>query len=289
MGLKGLGSFIKYFLFLFNAVILVAGCALVGFGIYARTSSSAVAKFSSILGSNLLPTLSLVLIITGVVIIILTFLGCCGAIKEVKCMLITFFLLILLLFVTFLVGGILLYVFRDKIEDIALTQLRGQLKTEYGRKGQEKVTEAWDSMQEIFHCCGLIGDVNSTESWAFYKLQSDWFYNNTDLAKTSRNLKVEYVPTSCCKDRKNTPNVTLCQGLSDVTRIPAVGPHVTTRQWNDQLYTQGCYTSVYEMVKSNAGVLIGVCGGIVFAMISGMVFSICLCKKIKDDDDYDCD
>ena len=71
------------------SVSQIAGCALVGFGIYTRTNQSSVTKFSSILGSNLLPTVTLVVIITGSIIILLSFLGCCGAIKEVRCMLVS--------------------------------------------------------------------------------------------------------------------------------------------------------------------------------------------------------
>ena len=36
-----------------------------------------------------------------------------------------------------------------QIEDITLTQLRIQLNTSYGRKGEETVTEAWDYLQTI--------------------------------------------------------------------------------------------------------------------------------------------
>lgn len=289
MGLRGIGGFIKYSMFLFNAVILVAGCALVGFGIYTRTSSASVTKFSSVLGSNLLPTISLVLIITGAVIIFLSFLGCCGAIKEVKCMLLMFFFLLLLLFLAFLVGGILFYAFRDKIEDTALNQLRRQVLDSYGREGEESVTDAWDSMQKVFKCCGVSGNVNSSDSWAIYKLSSRWFQMQTEL--TPRPKKFEYVPVSCCVDTENTPNVTKCQGSIDQTSIPMKGPPVLDfSQLNDQLHTEGCYTSLRNMLASNVNILIGVGAGIAVAMVLGMVFSICLCRKIRNEDDYDeCD
>ncbi|XP_045166200.2 CD82 antigen-like isoform X2 [Mercenaria mercenaria] len=288
MGLRGIGSFIKYSMFLFNAIILVAGCALVGFGIYTKTSSAGVTKFSSILGSNLLPTISLVLIITGAVIILLSFLGCCGAIKEVKCMLLMFFFLLLLIFLAFLVGGILLYAFQDKIEDTTLNQLRHQLLESYGTDGEESVTEAWDSMQKLFKCCGVSGDVNSSDSWAIYKLASAWFAGQSVMTAQ----QTEYVPVSCCKDPENTPNVTKCQGVVDKRSIPVIGPPVIDKnQLNDQLYTEGCYTSLRNMITGNLNVLIGVGVGIAVAMILGMVFSICLCRKIKNDDDYydECD
>lgn len=280
MSLSGLGSVIKYSMFLFNAVILVAGCALVGFGVYTRTSSISITKFSSILGSSLLPTISIVLIIMGTFIIILSFFGCCGAIKEVKCMLIMYFLLLLLMFLTFLVGGIVFYAFRDKIENVALVQLRTQLDKSYGTKGEESVTEAWNSMQILFKCCGITGDINSTDSWAYYKNNTKWFINNNNK---------EYVPSSCCRDSENTPNVTKCQGKGDQSIAPVVGPPVNISQMNDQLYTEGCYTSLYNMLKENLTVLIGVGVGIAVAMIAGMVFSMCLCRWIKNEEDYDCD
>lgn len=286
MSLSGFGSVIKYSMFLFNAVILVAGCALVGFGVYARTSSVNVTKFSSILGSNLLPTISIVLIVMGAIIIILSFLGCCGAIKEVKCMLIMYFLLLLLMFLTFLVGGILLYAFRDKIENVALVQLKTQLKQSYGKKSEESVTDAWNSLQSLFKCCGIVGDVNSNDSWAYYKLNTEWFNITKDNTKKSPK---QYVPSSCCKDSENTPNVTKCQGQGDQSIIPVTNPPVTISQMNDQLYTEGCYTSLYNLLKENLIVLIGIGVGVAVAMIAGMVFSMCLCRLIIDEDDYGCD
>lgn len=288
MAVKGCTNFIKYSMFLFNALILIAGCALVGFGIYTRTNQSSVTKFSSILGSNLLPTVTLIVIITGSIIIFLSFLGCCGAIKEVRCMLVTFFLLLLLLFLSFLVGGILFYAFRYKIEDLTLTQLRIQLNSSYGRKGEEAVTEGWDYMQKIFHCCGVSGDVNSTESWAYYKYHTDWYYNNTEISQQSRK-PLEFVPLSCCRDTENTPNITKCQGLADKTRIPYTDPPVSPQQMNDQLHTEGCYTSFYHMVQDNVTILIGIAAGIAVAMVLGMIFSMCLCRRIRDDDYYECD
>ena len=53
-----------------------------------------------------------------------------------------------------------------------------------------------------------------------------------------RTLLREYVPTSCCLDPENTPNVTMCQGLADDSIIPVVSPPVYEYQLNDQLFTQ---------------------------------------------------
>ncbi|XP_060593471.1 CD82 antigen-like [Ruditapes philippinarum] len=177
-----------------------------------------------------------------------------------------------------------------KIEDTALSQLREQIYQSYGEEGEESVTEAWDSMQQLFKCCGVSGGVNSSDSWALYKKSSTWFTKLSESVKSP--LKIEYVPTSCCKDTENTPNVTQCQGLINKAIIPQFGPPITSEDnLNDQLYTEGCYTSLRNMLTSNLVVLVGVGAGIAVAMVLGMVFSICLCKRIKNDDDdyYDCD
>merc|ERR1712107_762608 len=50
-----------------------------------------------------------VLITISVLVIIISFFGCCGAWKESKCMLGTYFTIILALFVAMLVGAILAY------------------------------------------------------------------------------------------------------------------------------------------------------------------------------------
>ena len=54
---------------------------------YTRSNDDRITKFSSIMGSHLYTTVSLIIISGGGTIIFLSFLGCCGAIKEVKCML----------------------------------------------------------------------------------------------------------------------------------------------------------------------------------------------------------
>ena len=43
-----------------------------------------------------------------------------------------------------------------------------------------------------FHCCGVSGDVNSTESWAYYKYHTDWFYNNTGKSDDNSSARYAY-------------------------------------------------------------------------------------------------
>lgn len=269
-------------MFMFNFVILISGCGLVGFGIYTRTNQLGITSVSSVLGANLVDTLSLILIIVGSIVVLLSFLGCCGAIKEVRCMLVTFFGLLLFMLVGFIVCGILIYAFRGKIEKMTLSRLKESLLTGYGKDND--VTKAWDSMQHIFGCCGVQGGINSTESWAFYKRNTDWFSNQTYHPMPGG---IQYIPESCCKDPENTPNKTKCVGQTVDMLAPKFGPPVRPNSFNDQMYTHGCYTVVEKFFSSNIKILSGLIAVITFLMILGMVFSICLQKRIKDE--YYCD
>ncbi|KAL5013669.1 hypothetical protein ScPMuIL_007939 [Solemya velum] len=277
MGMKGCGNFLKYTMFIFNAIILLAGCGLLAFGIYTRTNQYGMQALSSLLGDNLILTISLALIVTGCVVIIISFLGCCGSIKEVKCMLMGFFVLLLILFITFLIGGILAYTLRSKIESFTLKQMRVSLNSSYGF--DLELTDAWDSMQKLFGCCGVQGEINSTESWAYYKTYTYWFSNQT--------VDRQYVPDSCCKAPGDTPNRTKCIGHASVRIAPVAGPPVTPMKENDQLMTEGCFNALLRFVEDNTKVLSGVAVGIAVLMVLGMTFALCLYRRIQDEYEYD--
>ena len=58
-----------------------------------------------------------VLIAVGSIIMILGFLGCCGAIKESRCMLLLFFIGLLLILILQVTGGILGAVYKPQLEE----------------------------------------------------------------------------------------------------------------------------------------------------------------------------
>lgn len=84
-----------------------------------------------------------------------------------------------ILFVTLLVGGILGYVFREKVRSSIEKEMLSSLRF-YGNR--EEYTKAWDRTQEELQCCGVTD----------YR---DWQPN---------------IPESCCKEverygKVNTP------------------------------------------------------------------------------------
>jgi tetraspanin-11 len=151
--LDGCGARIKYILFGINLVICIGGIVAVGIGIW-----TVVDKLfpNELLGTPGTPTLyagaTYVLIVTGALITLISCFGCFGAIKEVRCMLVTYFIAVFLIFVTMLIGGILAYVYRAKIDTSLKTNMISALAS---YDNSDYVKYAWDETQARLHCCGV--------------------------------------------------------------------------------------------------------------------------------------
>jgi tetraspanin-11 len=74
-----------------------------------------------------------------------------------------YFIIIFLLFVTMLIGGILGFVFREKVTQTMKQEMNSSLKL-YGER--YTITNAWDMTQERLKCCG----VDSWRDWQKYGL-----------------------------------------------------------------------------------------------------------------------
>lgn len=272
-------------MFIFNFIILICGCFLLGVGIYTRANHNELCITT--LGSNLFLPFALTLITVGSIIIVLSFLGCCGAIKEVRCMLATFFALLLLMLIVLMIGGIIAYVFRGQITNYFRHHLYMSLNQSYGEDDRE--THAWDCMQQTFKCCGVEGGVNSTSSWAYYKRNTEWYFNQTSVRRPFGSYHHNgrmYVPKSCCKDM-SPGNVSRCTGTSDKDIAPVLGPPLHPHQINEQLYGTGCFSAVSAFLWENAKIIGGSACGIALLMVLGMTFSLCLCRRIDDEYAYE--
>ncbi|KAB0794368.1 hypothetical protein PPYR_11207 [Photinus pyralis] len=101
------------------------------------------------------PTL---LLVVGIVVFVISFLGCCGAVKESYCLLITYGVILLVLFL--LQVGIGAYAFMQlKDSDGAdKVSIENELRTtmrEYPHSNQAQAT--FDTLQGQLKCCGVRG------------------------------------------------------------------------------------------------------------------------------------
>ncbi|XP_070542373.1 tetraspanin-36-like [Ptychodera flava] len=111
--------------------------------------------------------------ITGVI-------GCIGACKESKCLLGTFFSLILLILLLEVTAAILGFVYKDQIR----TGLKDGMNTAIQNYTDPNYEDAVDSMQKDLKCCG----VDNYTDW----MKTPWYSEHPNS-----------VPTSCCKKDTN--------------------------------------------------------------------------------------
>ncbi|XP_034858022.1 tetraspanin-8 isoform X2 [Mirounga angustirostris] len=126
--MAGVSGCIKYSMFIFNFLFWLCGILILGAAIWIRVSKDG----QEILNSGDFATSSYIsvniLIAVGSIIMILGFLGCCGAVKESRCMLLLFFIGLLLILLLQVAAGILGATFKSDSERVLNETLHENIK-----------------------------------------------------------------------------------------------------------------------------------------------------------------
>ncbi|KAM6216424.1 tetraspanin-8 [Rhynchocyon petersi] len=105
--MTGVSGCLKYSMFIFNFFFWLCGILFLGIAIWVRVSPDS----NEFINQGDFHTHSQgpanLLIAVGAIIMVLGFLGCCGAIKESRCLLILFFIGLLLILLLQLAAGAL--------------------------------------------------------------------------------------------------------------------------------------------------------------------------------------
>ena len=126
----------------------VTGCVVLGFGAYVLITGADIVDLIDKSGEGSIKIYSsaaILLIVIACAVVLVTFFGCFGAFKVQRCMLGTYFTMILVLFICILVGAVIAVTQDlDFVEDALKKTM-----DEYGNDGnsQTVVTEAWDGIQ----------------------------------------------------------------------------------------------------------------------------------------------
>jgi ABC-type transport system involved in multi-copper enzyme maturation permease subunit len=96
-----------------------------------------------------------VIIVVGAIVMILGFLGCCGAIRESQCMLATFFVFLFLIFLSLLAIGIYVYVVIKPSPETLKGDIKKSFKNDVDKyEDDEEAKKRLDLARDEFHCCG---------------------------------------------------------------------------------------------------------------------------------------
>lgn len=253
----------KYFLFLTNLLVFILACCVLGVTIWILVDEPSFLSVlhiaddfaSGLEGIEIYTSAAVVLIVVASLVIIVTFFGCCGAIKESRCMLATYFALDVLLLIGIVVGAVLAY--KGDYHTLEKPFIEALKKyDDRSNSGPDKtLVEAWDNFQQDFQCCG----VESFKDWAEY---NENFQADIDTGYPTRR-----VPESCCDPSMN-PKKCANTALS----IDGIRPI-------------GCFTFVVDEINKHSVIIGSVAIGVVVSMLVNAIISIymCTCGYYEED------
>uniref|UniRef100_A0AAY4CB54 Tetraspanin n=2 Tax=Denticeps clupeoides TaxID=299321 RepID=A0AAY4CB54_9TELE len=234
-------SCIKYLMFVFNFLIFLGGSFLLGVGVWVLVDPTG---FREIVAANpLLFTGVYIILAMGAMLFLLGFLGCCGAIRENKC------LLLFLLIGRFSAELILFLTVRPQLTREYFTK---ELKRHYqGYNNTDVFTSTWNAIMNTFDCCG----VNSPEDF------EDSLFR--------RLYPTDVVPRACCRRSAHPGDVAYASQEECL-----LGSMLFRNN-------KGCYSAVvdyFEMYIYVAGALAIV---VLTIELFAMVFAMCLFRGIQ--------
>lgn len=235
-------QFLKYALHIFNFIFLLTGCAVFAVGLW-----TVIAKqhYFSILNTSTYAATAYILITAGVIVFLVSILGCVGIVKEDRCCILAYTFLLLLIFLLEAVAGVIAYIYEEQVWSELQNTLNSTFVSDY--KYDQAKTDAIDDLQRKYNCCGA----ESYKDWAY----SRWLLEAKDI--------YHKVPDSCC-----------------ITETLNCG----VRTHPSNAYHRGCATALANQIKDNLIVLGAVGLGICLVQIIGMIFSCCLYVQLRDYD-----
>lgn len=240
--MEGGAKVIKFLVVFFNFLFFVFGCVLIGYGAYALIEFGDYVTLTD----GEYATGSKVMIAAGVLIALISFFGCCGAWKENRCLLVIFFICLLVILCLEIAFAVLGYTHRNKIDDEFNKQVIAALQSKYGEDDNEGTTDAFNLIQKEQKCCG--------------------WYNYTDWQKSKfANGSHSVVPDSCCKNAKEN-----------------CGKSISS----DNIYKEGCKEKVEDFIKERLYVIGALGVTIVVIQVLGMIFALVLICRIGKDGTY---
>ncbi|XP_066107425.1 CD82 antigen [Saccopteryx bilineata] len=252
---------IKYFLFLFNLLFFILGGVILGFGVWILVDRS---SFIFVLqnSSSSLNVGAYVFIGVGTVTMLMGFLGCVGAVNEVRCLLALYFVFLLLILIAQVAAGVLFYFNIDKVKK-EMGSIVTKLIRDYKDGQEDRLQQGWDYVQAEGKCCGWVS-----------------FYNWTENAELMNRTAVTY-PCSC-ENKTEEAGSLVRKGFCEPPNGNATQSGNSPEEW--PVYQKGCMETVQAWLQDNLGIILGVCVGVAVIELLGMLLSICLCRHIHSED-----
>lgn len=161
------GAIVKTLMFVFNFLVAVCGIAVMGVGImaYLNVEDYGIVKFVD----SKFSAPPVVLMVIGIIIFLIAFCGCCGAIQENSCLITTYAVVLLALLIAEVALGIYAVVNADDLKQDIEKGFKDNFKN---NNDDTEFMKVFHSVEKDLKCCGLY---------------------------TPDNYYVSPLPDSCCK------------------------------------------------------------------------------------------
>jgi hypothetical protein len=193
-----------------------------------------------------------IFIIIGVVVTIISFFGCCGAIMENACMMYTFASLVTLMLLIEVGLTVVILIYKDETKQEIKKQLKNGLDNYNKTSAHGGIDLTWDTMQQSYECCGI-------------ENPGDWG-NADEFSKKYPNS----VPDSCCKEKAPKCGINMLKNT-------------------ELIYTDGCFQKFATDVEEKVWIS-GTVGGILGAIqLIAILVACCMGRKMANRpyDDYE--
>lgn len=272
MAQGGCSKFGKVFLVIINLIFLVLGLGFLVAGVLVKVnalSSDVTPALNSVdvagykLG-DLANNLSIVFIVIGVFILLVSGLGLFGACCEVRWMLVVYAILVLILLIIKIAAVVLWFKMRTDFEETVKTGLLESLKKDYKsdflNNTENSISNGWNYVFLTFDCCGVNSVINKT---------------NNDFTMTPWCKEGE------CSQANGTMIViprTCCTGVDQSNYITHANP-ACYRDVTGSYNKEGCYDAVKDLISTYGTVFIAISIAVMVVELVAAVFAFLICRQ----------
>ncbi|CAH1257036.1 CD81 [Branchiostoma lanceolatum] len=274
---------IRVLLFIFNFVFWLVGLALLGIGIWLIVDpvSKGIQSVLSFYGIAVY-----IIIAAGAITTVVGFLGCCGACKESKCLLIMFSIFLGIIFAVEVAAGIVAIVQRGSLTSLVTESFADILtKSAYLENAPIAVQAGVEAMQTGLQCCGL----TATADWNFPAYAKGCSCSGTIAPGLPPTVPVSNVTTALAPTAApTTAPATTTSGVmgTTVSTTTTTTTTVSTTTMDPDVcvgqYWQPCVVKLKPFLEDNF-LLVGV-AALVFSVVQiiGICFSCIVIKNAND-------
>lgn len=235
-------------IFLLNFIFWLFGGLLIGVGLYAfvdKWQATGWVKVETVY--DIILNISLVMIISGGVIFVVSFAGCVGALRENTCLLKFYSLCLLIFFLLEMAVAIIGFVFPHTMQSMLEESFTDKIIDSY--REDPDLQNFIDFAQQEFRCCGL-----SSEGFM------DWSKNEY-FNCSSPSVERCGVPFSCCMNATD-----ISGGLMNIMCGYGV-QELPVAEAGKKVWTSGCIEMVRIWAERNLYTIAGVALGVALAQL----------------------